>query len=112
MEEVDLPQVAEKLPLNLTGADLYSFCADAQLLAVSEQIERLQQHPEEADKVKVIVRTQHFLQAIARLKPSVSLSELKRYQQIRASFENKKTETKKSLAPVPSPRNIKMDMQQ
>lgn len=40
--DVDLTTVAKNCPANLTGADLYSLCSDAMLIALRRQIDMLE----------------------------------------------------------------------
>ena len=40
--DCDLTEVSEQLPANLTGADLYSLCAEAMTNAIKRQIDQLE----------------------------------------------------------------------
>lgn len=77
--DVSLATVAAACPMNLSGADFYALAADAYLQAIKSAIA--------SGASEVTVGQAHFLAALAALQPSVSMEELRRYQQIRASFE-------------------------
>jgi peroxin-6 len=117
--DVDLAQVAECLPHNLTGADLYALSADAVMCAIRRTITLFAPEGDEGsggggdsssssgDGVggsggggdggggvvqvsptgPVVVEPSDFAQAIANLKPSVSLRELERYEELHQSFQ-------------------------
>ncbi|KAK0920480.1 peroxisomal assembly protein [Friedmanniomyces endolithicus] len=108
---LSLPRIAATLPFTFTGADFYALCSDAMLkgitrsarlvdakLAVlnSERAARGQgkasvayffdHHATESD-MSVSVVEEDFLLASAELVPSVSLSELRHYEEVRDMFE-------------------------
>ena len=104
---LSLPRIAETLPFTFTGADLYALCSDAMLKAVTRSARlvdsRLAQlnegrqhrltvanffdhHATDAD-LEVAVAEEDFLDAKKELVPSVSLDELRHYEQVRDSFE-------------------------
>ncbi len=83
----DLELLVNSLPLNLTGADLYALANDALMIAVGEFIganknENLQAVP------KIVVENKHFVEALKKLKPSVSFQELKHYQDLQSRFKS------------------------
>ncbi|XP_068088715.1 peroxisome biogenesis factor 6 [Hyperolius riggenbachi] len=82
---VELPLLLEYCPSALTGADLYALCADAMMSAIKEKVQRLQGGEDERP-LELVLQMEHFLQAAARLQPSVSAQELQRYEKIRAQF--------------------------
>ncbi|KAK5677346.1 peroxisomal assembly protein [Elasticomyces elasticus] len=108
---LSLARVAESLPFTFTGADLYALCSDAMLKGVTrsarliddnlavinnERASRGQSkasvayyfdhHATESD-TNVLVTEQDFLLAKRELVPSVSLDELRHYEQVRDMFE-------------------------
>jgi peroxin-6 len=120
--DVDLAQVAECLPHNLTGADLYALSADAVMCAIRRTITLFAPEGDEGSSSvsrggggsssssssgdgvggsggggggvvevsptgPVVVEPSDFAQAIANLKPSVSLRELERYEELHQSFQ-------------------------
>ncbi|KAI8905140.1 ATPase [Gorgonomyces haynaldii] len=111
---LDLSVVAEKCPLIYTGADFYALCADAMLHAMSraiqrvnESLEELNQYPVEGhpfpmssvyyldhfapeSEKSVLLRLEDFESALETMEPSVSASELKRYEALRDQFEPSK----------------------
>lgn len=93
---MDLKQVVDQCPFNLTGADFYALCSDSLLIAISEKIESLEKKKtiakgEEEEEVEIIVKVsqEHFKKALEKLKPSVSEEELQHYKQVQSAFVNK-----------------------
>lgn len=110
-DDIDLAYIAELCPQNLTGADFYALCSDAMLKSISASISSIDQelaewnkekhsgHPfptssiyyldyiASKEQTKIKVGTDHFLQALNDLKPSITADELYRYNQIRKQFE-------------------------
>ncbi|KAK1070116.1 peroxisomal assembly protein [Friedmanniomyces endolithicus] len=108
---LSLPRIAATLPFTFTGADLYALCSDAMLkgitrsarlvdakLAVlnSERAARGQgkvsvayffDHCATESDMSVSVVEEDFLLARGELVPSVSLSELRHYEEVRDMFE-------------------------
>ncbi|XP_069810497.1 peroxisome biogenesis factor 6 isoform X2 [Dendropsophus ebraccatus] len=82
---VDLSHILQYCPPALTGADLYALCADAMMSAIKEKVQRLQEGADQA-VAKLVLRAEHLVQAAERLQPSVSQSELQRYQRIHRQF--------------------------
>ncbi|PRP76677.1 hypothetical protein PROFUN_14946 [Planoprotostelium fungivorum] len=93
--EVDLKEISERCPLNLTGADFYALASDALLTAMTEQIERFEEREKETgerareEEMRVTVEQHHFIQAIENLTPSVSPEELTRYKQLQSTYSMK-----------------------
>ncbi|KAK3802437.1 hypothetical protein RRG08_006019, partial [Elysia crispata] len=86
-KDLDLMNVAEKCPKNLTGADLYALCADAMLNCMRRKIAGLETGAD-SDEGNLEVSEQDFDDALQVLVPSVSKEELEKYAQIRASFQS------------------------
>ncbi|KAG8429637.1 hypothetical protein GDO86_019646 [Hymenochirus boettgeri] len=82
---VDLPRVIDHCPPAVTGADLYALCADAMTIAIKERVKSLEDGKCDPSK-ELVVLMEHFLQAAERLQPSVSVSELQRYEQIHQQY--------------------------
>jgi peroxin-6 len=87
----ELELIMDHLPNNVTGADLYSVSSNAWLNAVRESLAKYQtekskkdQSDEEKNIVidSIIVKLQHFLDAIHNLVPSVSKEEIERYNKM------------------------------
>jgi hypothetical protein len=99
---VSLELVAKECPFNLTGADFYALCSDALLSAVAERIQQLEKQTIETKTIEVngatatktdgdgfdnvVVEQRHFMDALSRLTPSVSLEEMKHYKKLQQSF--------------------------
>ncbi|KAL0113101.1 hypothetical protein PUN28_012368 [Cardiocondyla obscurior] len=93
----ELEQVVDRLPKNVTGADLYSVSSNAWLNAVREMLAKHQENErinkdylvEENNagiKNNVIVELSHFSDAICNLVPSVTDEEIKRYNKMRVEL--------------------------
>ncbi|XP_066584730.1 peroxisomal ATPase PEX6 [Prorops nasuta] len=83
----ELEKLVEKLPDNLTGADLYAVCSDAWLHAARRALTEYDNNT--ADLVQsdnIMVELQDFEKAAKNLVPSVSETELKRYEQLRQTL--------------------------
>mmetsp|Transcript_23757 Transcript_23757/g.60160 ORF Transcript_23757/g.60160 Transcript_23757/m.60160 type:complete len:188 (-) Transcript_23757:132-695(-) len=79
--EVDLAQIAERLPAVLTGADLYALCADA-LGAATRELLATSLTPEIAAAAECPeVCARHFEAALRAFQPSLSAHDLVRYEE-------------------------------
>lgn len=93
----NLMEIAQRCPINLTGADLYALSSDAMALAIKSQIQtlnslsqdKLDQLKREEANLPVRVEQQHFLTALEQLTPSVSMEELERYKEMATRFQKK-----------------------
>lgn len=94
----ELERVVDRLPENVTGADLYSVSSNAWLNAVREVLARHRESKnlnkdfsvgeEDTIKESVIVELRHFLDAIRDLVPSVSDEEIERYNRMRTELSS------------------------
>ncbi|KAG0585679.1 hypothetical protein KC19_2G029300 [Ceratodon purpureus] len=88
---VSLPTVARRCPVNFTGADLYALCADAWMNGAKRKVEDDEEAKDSGYEVDendtVIVKQDDFLKALQEITPSLSLSELERYERIRQQYE-------------------------
>ncbi|KAM4770752.1 peroxisome biogenesis factor 6 [Rhinophrynus dorsalis] len=82
---VELSQVIEHCPPAVTGADLYALCADAMMRAIKEKVQGLECGQENPGS-ELVVCMEHFVQAADGLQPSVSPTELLRYERIRKQY--------------------------
>lgn len=83
-----LKNIADKLPINLTGADLQSVCSNAWLNAVKRIIESSDNNQQ--PKGPVVVTFDDFINAINVLVPSVTNDELDRYEKLQKQLSCKK----------------------
>ncbi|KAK9142986.1 hypothetical protein Syun_012386 [Stephania yunnanensis] len=88
-QNVSLYSIAKKCPLNVTGADMYALCADAWFHAAKRTVSSL---PSGSSSVKddtdsVTVELDDFIKAIREISPSLSMSELRKYEMLRDQFE-------------------------
>ncbi|VDI35901.1 peroxisomal ATPase PEX6-like [Mytilus galloprovincialis] len=84
-KNLELRNVVEKCPKNLTGADFYALASDAMLNALKRKITMLEAG-ETTDQENVIVSENDFLQSLSALTPSLSDDEMKHYEELRAYF--------------------------
>lgn len=88
---VSLPTIARRCPVNFTGADLYALCADAWMNGAKRKVEDDEEAKDSGYEVNendtVIVKQDDFLKALQEITPSLSLSELERYERIRQQYE-------------------------
>ncbi|KAK8473661.1 hypothetical protein PHAVU_001G204400 [Phaseolus vulgaris] len=88
-EDISLYSIAKKCPPNFTGADMYALCADAWFHAAKRKV--LSANPESSNKDNeadsVVVQYDDFVQVLEELSPSLSIAELKKYEQLRDQFE-------------------------
>ncbi|NXT42260.1 PEX6 factor, partial [Pelecanoides urinatrix] len=82
---VNLTAILEKCPAQLTGADIYALCSDAMMCAVKRKVEWIEEGLD-TESSALILTMEDFLQAAARLQPSVSEQELLRYRLIQQKF--------------------------
>ncbi|NXX21006.1 PEX6 factor, partial [Podargus strigoides] len=82
---VNLTAILEKCPSQLTGADIYALCSDAMMCAVKRKVEWIEEGLD-TESSALILTMEDFLQAAARLQPSVSEQELLRYRLIQQKF--------------------------
>ncbi|EDO48602.1 predicted protein [Nematostella vectensis] len=82
-----LEEFANKLPLNLTGADLYAMASDALLQAMRRIIQETGGNADAAEDAVIEVCLADFCVALQNLTPSVSFQELERYKQIKNTLE-------------------------
>ncbi|XP_010249705.1 PREDICTED: peroxisome biogenesis protein 6 isoform X2 [Nelumbo nucifera] len=88
-EDVSLHSIAKKCPPNFTGADMYALCADAWFHAAKRKVSN--PHPDHLRKDDnantVVVEFYDFMKVLAELSPSLSVAELRKYEQLRDQFE-------------------------
>ncbi|KAI4872810.1 hypothetical protein NFI96_016140, partial [Prochilodus magdalenae] len=82
---VNLADIVERCPLQVTGADLYALCSDAMMSAIKRKVFRLTQGLDSEDGVLTLC-AEDFSQALDILQPSVSEQELHKYKLIQQKF--------------------------
>ncbi|KAI4492416.1 hypothetical protein M0804_002207 [Polistes exclamans] len=96
----ELMQLKEDLPVNLTGADLYSICSNAWLNAARRTLNIINNKQDNTKTDKnvtnileqfnhVIVELSDFQQAIHNWSPSVSKEEMRRYEKMQKEFSSR-----------------------
>lgn len=104
--DVDLAALVATLQPVFTGADLFALCSDAMMLAVDEVVAAATAELADAlaaatvsegdaaaslaspTAAAVLVRQRHFLAARAKLIPSVTVEDLRRYESMKTQFES------------------------
>uniref|UniRef100_A0AAR2LAX3 Peroxisomal ATPase PEX6 n=1 Tax=Pygocentrus nattereri TaxID=42514 RepID=A0AAR2LAX3_PYGNA len=85
---VNLSDIVEQCPPQLTGADVYALCSDAMMFAIKRKILRISEGLESEDSVLTLC-AEDFSQALDVLQPSVSEQELHKYKLIQQKFTTK-----------------------
>ncbi|XP_078175652.1 peroxin 6 isoform X2 [Carex rostrata] len=88
-EDVSLFEVAKRCPPNFTGADMYALCADAWFHAAKRKVsEQNMDSPACKDENDlVVVGFDDFVKVLTEISPSLSLSEIAKYERLREKFE-------------------------
>lgn len=90
-EDVSLYSIAKKCPQNFTGADMYALCADAWFHAAKRKVLTQSDSTSADDQAdSVVVEYEDFVKVVVELSPSLSIAELKKYEQLRDQFEGTK----------------------
>lgn len=99
---MNLREIVDLCPVNITGADYYGLCADAWMSAVRKLIKTtndnrnvlkistrqfLQQFFSELEMDEVIVTKDDFLNSIRNLKPSLKPEDLKYFENLQKQFK-------------------------
>ncbi|KAL5561531.1 hypothetical protein UlMin_031278 [Ulmus minor] len=88
-ESVSLYSIAKKCPTNFTGADMYALCADAWFNAAKRKVSSSSSDSSGTDNQTddVVVEYKDFVKVLKDLTPSLSMTELKKYEMLRDQFE-------------------------
>ena len=85
-EDFSIDLLLEKIPANLSGADLYALASNANLGAISRHIQVIEMNNDaNYDDVRVYVTNEDFENALLTLTPSVSPEDLKYYDSLQKS---------------------------
>ncbi|XP_028266070.1 peroxisome assembly factor 2 isoform X2 [Parambassis ranga] len=85
---VNLPEVVDRCPAHMTGADLYALCSDAMTAAIKKKISLINDGLDSEDS-PVLLSAEDFSAALENFKPSVSEQELLRYKNIQQKITAK-----------------------
>ncbi|CAA0828182.1 Peroxisome biogenesis protein 6 [Striga hermonthica] len=87
-EDVSLYEIAQKCPINFTGADMYALCADAWFHAAKRKASYEDSERGSTDKSDaVVVEYEDFVEVLRDLSPSLSMAELKKYEKLRDQIQ-------------------------
>ncbi|KAI4303352.1 hypothetical protein MLD38_038996 [Melastoma candidum] len=87
-EDVSLFSIAKRCPPNFTGADMYALCADAWFHAAKRKVLSSEMDSKEIEADSIVVEYVDFVEVLVELSPSLSMAELKKYEQLRDQFES------------------------
>ncbi|XP_015913294.2 peroxisomal ATPase PEX6 [Parasteatoda tepidariorum] len=87
-ENVDLAKIIDQCPSNLSGADFYSLCSNAVILRVEKNVELVEKDGKKVEELSSNVQMEDFLIALKSTVPSVSVEQLKIYQEIKSRIES------------------------
>uniref|UniRef100_A0A3P8TL71 Peroxisomal ATPase PEX6 n=1 Tax=Amphiprion percula TaxID=161767 RepID=A0A3P8TL71_AMPPE len=85
---VNLQEVVDRCPANMTGADLYALCSDAMTAAIKRKITHINSGLDSEDS-PVLLTVDDFCSALDNFYPSVSDQELQRYRNIQQALTAK-----------------------
>uniref|UniRef100_A0A3B3I9J3 Peroxisomal ATPase PEX6 n=1 Tax=Oryzias latipes TaxID=8090 RepID=A0A3B3I9J3_ORYLA len=85
---VNLQEVVDRCPAQMTGADLYALCSDAMTAAIKRKISLIEAGLD-SEESPVLLSPDDFSSALENFKPSVSEQELTRYQNIQKKLTAK-----------------------
>ncbi|KAL6575097.1 hypothetical protein OROMI_012382 [Orobanche minor] len=87
-EDVSLYEIAQICPTNFTGADMYALCADAWFRAAKRKVSYEDLESCSPDKSNtIVVEYEDFIEVLRELSPSLSMTELKRYEMLRDQIQ-------------------------
>ncbi|PON96624.1 Spastin [Trema orientale] len=88
-QDISLYSIAKKCPPNFTGADMYALCADAWFNAAKRKVSSSDSDSSSMDDQvdSVVVEHEDFVEVLRDLAPSLSMTELKKYELLRDQFE-------------------------
>ncbi|KAF8650008.1 hypothetical protein HU200_064170 [Digitaria exilis] len=89
-KNVSLLSVAQRCPPNFTGADIYALCADAWFHAAKRSVKTFETDSsknDDASAEQVIVEIDDFMTVLGDISPSLSMEELRNYEQLRQKIE-------------------------
>lgn len=98
-DDVDLVALAQNLPAQCTGADIYGLCADAWMHALRRVISELTMsgrtssdtdEAQDLDDVEVATAMADFVAAFDNLAPSLTMSDLVRYDKLEEQYRTSK----------------------
>ncbi|KMT04629.1 hypothetical protein BVRB_8g182820 [Beta vulgaris subsp. vulgaris] len=87
-EDVSLYFIAKRCPPNFTGADMYALCADAWFHAAKRQVlsSASDSSSNDGNVDTIVVEYDDFIKVLEELNPSLSLTELRKYEMLRDQF--------------------------
>ncbi|KAG7162092.1 Peroxisome assembly factor 2-like 2 [Homarus americanus] len=86
---VSLEQIADLLPLTLTGADLYALCTDALYAALHRTTGQIVAGVVQEEAASIVVEEEDFHIAAENLVPSVTPGELAHYRALNTSTQRR-----------------------
>ncbi|KAL6559107.1 hypothetical protein OROHE_006476 [Orobanche hederae] len=87
-DDVSLYEIAQICPTNFTGADMYALCADAWFRAAKHKVAYEDSESCSPDKSNtIVVEYEDFIEVLRELSPSLSMTELKRYEMLRDQIQ-------------------------
>jgi hypothetical protein len=108
-DDVDLATLAHNLPAQCTGADMYGLCADAWMHALRRVISELASsgrtasntdEAQDLDDVEVATTMSDFVEAFENLVPSLTMSDLVRYDKLEEQYRPSKRQADSSRAGI------------
>lgn len=91
-EDVNLTEIETMCPPNLTGADFYSICSMAMMLALNRSVEHIELGELNEEEATINVKFCDFTSALSNFSPSLTPKELVVYENIQLSMASKLNE--------------------
>ena len=88
-EDCSVEDISALLPKGLTGADLYSICSEASLVAIAKKIRAIESN-EERDR-KIVVAKSDFVEALRKFTPSVTVEDLTYYESVHEAINEERS---------------------
>ncbi|KAG8191952.1 hypothetical protein JTE90_007747 [Oedothorax gibbosus] len=86
-KDVNLEEIIEKCPSQLSGADFYSLCSNAVIQRVEKNVELVEKGEVSIEELNADVQTEDFLSALKSLVPSVSPEQFLQYKSLKSKIE-------------------------
>ncbi|TNV84611.1 hypothetical protein FGO68_gene8789 [Halteria grandinella] len=117
-DNINYQEIVSSIPENFTGADFSALTSETYMIAVKERIEELEceieafkretgmpegdellpetylklRYPDDKGRqdseTVITIRHEHFMKALGRVTPSISIQELRRYEELRDKYSN------------------------
>ena len=88
-KDLTMEKIVELIPMDVTGADLYSVCSNAWMSAVRRQIEKFNSGKIEVDDMKsenMVVNLDDFKKSLKKFVPSLVQTDMAYFNNLKANY--------------------------